>query len=96
MFGKTTKRGTDKLQVGIIPSCWQLAQQINKKFHKPLTVQDTSIIRLLKTISIDKITFIVDTVLLWKNFAVKHLVNNKMDKTLVLFFKFLSIRNKNN
>lgn len=34
-----------------IPPGWQLAQEINKEFHKPFTVKDTGIIHIVRTMS---------------------------------------------
>lgn len=69
---------------GIIPSSWQLAQQINKKLHKPFTVQHTSIIRLQKTISISVIILIIDMVPLNKNLVFKYLVNVKVGLNILV------------
>lgn len=69
---------------GIIPSSWQLAQQINKKLHKPFTVQHTSIIRLQKTIGISVIILIIDMVPLNKNLVFKYLVNVKVGLNILV------------
>jgi hypothetical protein len=50
-----------------LPPCWQLAQEINKKFHKPLTVQNTSIINLLQTVNINYFIIFINTLLMGEN-----------------------------
>lgn len=61
------KKTSNYLQGATLPPCWQLAQEINKKFHKPLTVQNRSIINQRHTISIYYYITFIEAQLLGEN-----------------------------
>lgn len=57
-----------------IPPGRQLAQEVNKEFHKPFTIEDTGIIHILRTMS-NRIIFLIGNGR--ENLRIKHLVIEK-------------------